>query len=237
VTSLRGRAASFLIALATAVAIIALVIPLFLNPFWVGLEQGRAQATAWTGFSERDLRTVTDAILADLVLGPPDFDVEIAGTAVLNPRERTHMQDVRTVFTGFFVIAVVIVALAVAIVTRRGRDPAARAATWRSIRSGAIGLVVGLLLVGGFAFIAFDILFEVFHRLFFAGGTYTFDPATERLVQLFPFQFWQETAIALGVAAMIVAAVVAIVAQRRLDRLVRAEAPAPLPAALGGPAA
>jgi uncharacterized membrane protein len=73
------------------------------------------------------------------------------------------------------------------------------------------------VLVGGFAFIAFDILFEVFHQLLFPGGSYTFDPVTERLVQLFPFQFWQETAIALGVAAIIVAAIVAAVAHRRLS--------------------
>ena len=37
-----------------------------------------------------------------------------------------------------------------------------------------------------------------FHRIFFAGGTYLFDPRTERLVQLFPDQFWSETSIVLG---------------------------------------
>jgi integral membrane protein (TIGR01906 family) len=218
VDSARDRAASFLIALATALAIVAFVIPLFLNPLWVAFEQGRAGASAWTGYAEPDLRAATDAILADLVLGPPDFDVEIAGAAVLNDRERAHMQDVRSVFIGFFVVAAVVVAMAVAVTVGRRRDPAGRAATWRSVRGGATGLIVGLLLVGGFAFIAFDILFEVFHRLLFAGGSYTFDPATERLVQLFPFQFWQETAIALGVAAAVVAGVVAIVAHRRMSR-------------------
>ncbi len=75
---------------------------------------------------------------------------------------------------------------------------------------------MGLVLVGGFAFIAFDVLFELFHRIFFAGGSYTFDPATERLVQLFPFQFWQETAIAVGAAAIVFAAIVAGLSQRRL---------------------
>ena len=79
------------------------------------------------------------------------------------------------------------------------------------------------MLVGGFAVISFDILFEVFHEIFFPGGTYTFDPATERLVQLFPFQFWQETAMALGVVAIVVAAVVAIVAHRRMVRAQRSD--------------
>ena len=57
-----GRAANVLIGLATALVIVALVIPLFLNPVWVAFEQGRAEATAWTGFTEPQLRTATDAI-------------------------------------------------------------------------------------------------------------------------------------------------------------------------------
>ena len=219
--TIRARLGGFLIALGTAIAVIALVLPLFLNPIWVSFEQGRSQATAWTGFAEADLRSVTDAILSDLVVGPPDFDVELGGQPVLNERERGHMRDVRSVFGGFFVVAVILVGLAVAVViARRGRR---RADTWRSVRTGALGLIIGLVLVGGFAVIAFDMLFELFHQVFFPGGTYTFDPATERLVQLFPFQFWQETAMAVGVVAITVAAIVAIVAHRRLSRALAAQ--------------
>jgi integral membrane protein (TIGR01906 family) len=216
VGSIGARLGSFVIALATALAIVAIVIPLFLNPIWVSFEQGRAQAAAWTGFTETDLRAATDAILADLVVGPPDFDVAIGGQPVLDERERSHMRDVRTVFIGFFVLTGILVAAAAAIVVRRGT--AGRAAAWRSVRTGAFGLIVGLLTLGVFAFFAFDTLFEIFHRLFFAGGTYTFDPATERLVQLFPFVFWQETAIVLGLIAILVAIGVVVVAQRRMER-------------------
>jgi integral membrane protein (TIGR01906 family) len=215
VGSLGHRSGSFLIALATALGIVALVMPLFLNPLWVAFEQERAEAPAWTGFTVADLRVVTDAILVDLVLGPPDFDVAIGGEAVLNDREQAHMRDVRTVFMGFFAVTAVLVVAAIAVVGRRGRQ--GREASWHAVRSGALGLIVGLVLVGGFAFIAFDVLFEVFHQLLFPGGSYTFDPATERLVQLFPFRFWQETAIALGAAAIVVAAIVAAVAHRRLS--------------------
>jgi integral membrane protein (TIGR01906 family) len=213
-----SRIASFVVALATAVGIVTLVIPLFLNPLWVGFEQGRAEAAAWTGFSATDLAHATDAILVDLVIGPPDFDVLVAGVPVLNEREQAHMRDVRTVFAGFFVVATVLVVAAIVIAVRR-RGAVARAETWRAVRAGAVGLIIGLVVVGGIALVAFDTLFEVFHQVFFAGGSYTFDPATERLVQLFPFAFWQETAIVLGVVAIIVAAVVAAVAHRRLARV------------------
>jgi integral membrane protein (TIGR01906 family) len=214
VQTLGGRAASLLIAVATALTIVAATLPLFLNPAWVAFEQGRAEAAAWTGFTDADLRVATDAILADLVLGPPDFDVVVAGAPVLTERERAHMRDVRTVFIGFFAVAAIaLVAALVVAARRRGAD---RIASWGAARAGAVGLIVVLVALGGAALIAFDVLFEVFHRIFFAGGTYLFDPTSERLVQLFPFAFWQETAIAVGVACVVVATVVAIVATLRI---------------------
>jgi integral membrane protein (TIGR01906 family) len=213
VQTIGHRLGSLLIGVATALAILAIVMPLFLNPVWVGFEQDRSEATAWTGYGRDDLRAATDAILADLVVGPPDFDMTVGGQAVLEERERAHMRDVRTVFVGFFAVTLVAVLGAVAVVVARGRP--GRVASWRAVRGGAIGLIVGLVFLGGCAFIAFDTLFEIFHRLFFTGGSYTFDPATERLVQLFPFAFWQETAVAVGVVAVLVAIVVAIVAHRR----------------------
>jgi integral membrane protein (TIGR01906 family) len=208
------RIADVWIALATGLAIVALTIPLFLNPVWVAFEQGRAQAAAWTGFTEPDLRQATDSILADLVVGPPDFDASVAGSPVLNERERGHMRDVRGVFIGFFALAIGVGTSAVVVAARRRGDD--RLATWRAVRNGALGLIVVLVIGGVISVVAFDALFETFHRLFFAGGSYTFDPATERLVQLFPFQFWQETAIAVGAVCIVAAGVVAAIASRRL---------------------
>lgn len=211
--TLSTRIADGWIALATALTIVALTLPLFLNPLWVAFEQGRAQATAWTGFSEPQLRQATDSILADLVLGPPAFDAEVDGTPVLNDRERTHMRDVRGVFIGFFVAALVATAVALALAARRRGDE--RRTSWRAVRTGAIGLAVALVIGGAISFVAFEALFEVFHRLLFAGGSYTFDASSERLVQLFPFRFWQETAIAVGAVCIVLATVVAVVASRR----------------------
>ncbi|MGH2476991.1 MAG: DUF1461 domain-containing protein, partial [Candidatus Limnocylindrales bacterium] len=209
----RGTLGQIPIAVATAVVIIAVALPLFLNPTWVAFEQGRSAASAWTGFAEPDLRFATNEILADLVIGPPGFDVAIDGRPVLNEREQGHMRDVRGVFIGFFGAALVLGAVAGAIALRRRDDDRRR--TWRAVRAGALGLIVALAVAGMVSVVAFDALFEAFHRLFFAGGSYTFDPATERLVQLFPFQFWQETAIALGAACIVLAGLVAVVAARR----------------------
>lgn len=208
------RIAGIATATATAIVIAALAIIPFLSPAWVAFEQGRAEAAAWTGYAPADLRLATDAILADLVLGPPDFDVEVAGEPVLTERERAHMRDVRSVFGGFGLVAVtsaVLLVAAVAGARRLGHPERA----WRAIRNGARGLIAVVLIAGVAAAVAFDVAFEVFHRLFFAGGSYTFDPGTERLVQLFPFRFWSETTIVVGAVIVLLAIVVSVVAGRR----------------------
>jgi len=214
VHSLGGRLASVVIGVATAILIIAVAILPFLTPQWVGFEQGRAQAEGWTGYTTSELREATDSILSDLVFGPPAFDVTVGGRPVLEAREQAHMRDVRNVFVALWVAAVVSVVVLVA-AGWRVRD---RARLWRSIRRAAMVLAVGVVALGGVALVAFDTLFEAFHELFFPAGSYTFDPRADKLVQLFPFTFWQETAIVVGVVVVVICAVVALVANRRERR-------------------
>lgn len=182
-----------LIPVATILVIAGIAVAPLLSPAWVGFAQERAQAVAWTGFTTEQVRTATDALLADLVLGPPDFDVEIGGVAVLNERERDHLRDVRGIFAGFALLVV-----ASALILAVGRRALASARWTAAVRTGATATVVGVVVAGVVAAVAFDTAFEIFHRLFFAGGSYAFDPRTERLVQLFPNQFWMESTIAAG---------------------------------------
>jgi integral membrane protein (TIGR01906 family) len=211
------RVAGVLTAIATALVITAIAIVPFLTPAWVSFEQGRTGAFQLTGYTSDELSTATNAILADLILGPPDFDIAIGGAPVLSEREQTHMRDVRGVFAGFALLAVLAATgIVVAFALARRMGHAERA--WSAIRSGARGLAIGVVVAGVVAFFAFDAAFEVFHRLFFAGGSYTFDPGTDRLVQLFPFTFWSETTMAVGALIIVLALVVAAVASRRARR-------------------
>ena len=147
----------------------------------------------------------------DLVFGPADFDVQVGGQPVLDERERGHMRDVRTVFSGLWLFAAV--ALVILLGVSRRAD---RRATWGAVRRGAVGLGLGVVGLAVVAFVAFDALFEAFHQVLFPAGSYDFDPATERLVQLFPFDFWQETAIVVGAVILVATPVVAVIAGRRL---------------------
>ena len=208
-------AGSVAVAVATALVVVALVIAPFLSPAWVAFEQDRSSAALWTGFSPTDLRTVTNAILGDLVIGPPDFNVSLHGAPVLTPAERSHMRDVRGVFAGFYAAAALGLAVLGVAAVRARQNSERRARTWGAVRAGALGLSASVAVAGVVAALAFDAAFEVFHRLFFAAGTYNFDPRSARLVQLFPDAFWSETSMVVGALILITALVVAAVAGRR----------------------
>ncbi len=59
-------------------------------------------------------------------------------------------------------------------------------------------VVLGLL-----SLVAFDSLFVLFHQVVFPGGGWSFDPASQRLVQLYPFVFWQIAAAAFGLLVLL----------------------------------
>jgi integral membrane protein (TIGR01906 family) len=226
--TLPERVAALATALAAAVVVIAIAILPFLTPAWVSFEQGRTGAAPLTGYTTDQLNDATNAILHDLVIGPPEFAATVGGVAVLDERERSHMRDVRGVFAAFGLLAVVAAIGLVALVAgarRMGHPERA----WAAISGGMRGLIVAIVVAGVIAAVAFDAVFELFHRLFFPGGSYTFDPRTDRLVQLFPFDFWSETTIVLGFVIVVIAAVVAVLAGRRARA--RAAEPAP-PAAI-----
>ncbi len=211
--SLRGVLAALVVGVATALVVVAVAILPFLSPAWVGFEQERAQATAWTGYTPAQVRAATDSILSDLVLGPPSFDVQVAGVPVLNDRERGHMRDVRGVFMAFFLAAAIAaLVLAGAFALERGRG---RARLWRRVSRAGIA-IAGVTLIGGaIGMTSFDAAFMLFHELFFPQGNYLFNPQTDRLVQLFPDAFWVDTSVAIGLVIVTLSVVLAVLGRRR----------------------
>jgi integral membrane protein (TIGR01906 family) len=198
------RLGGWLVASATALVILGASIVPFLTPAYLRVEQDRVGVGELTGYGSAQLDAIAGSLIGDLVLWQGDFDVTVDGAPVLNDRERSHMADVRGVFAGFFAL-VALAAVALVIAARRAGGTEARFALWRAVSAGARGLAVGLAVVGAIAILAFDAAFEVFHRLFFSSGSYTFDPRTDRLVQLFPERFWSETSTIVGIVALGVA--------------------------------
>ena len=214
-TRLGGAAVS----IAAALVILGLAAIPFANPFWIHFEQDRVGAAAYTGYTPDGVHQATDGILHDLVFGG-DFDVPAPGTvggAVLDPAERAHMRDVRGVFAGFALAA--LISAAILVVTawsvRRRSNPRPAARAWAAVERGLRWLVVLLGVLGVAAVFAFAPAFEIFHQVFFPGGNYNFDPRTEKMVQLFPEQFFSETALAYGAVAIVLALGVGWYAGRR----------------------
>jgi integral membrane protein (TIGR01906 family) len=210
------QAGAVVAAVTTPWVIVAAAALLFLNPLWIAFDQDRSNVTGLTGYTPAQVREVTGSILSDLVFGPPNFDVAVDGAAVLEPRSRSHMADVRSVLMtlgGVALIAALFLLLA-GFLGRGGR------LFWRGVGYGATTLAGGVIVVGiGFA-LFFDQAFELFHAIFFPPGTYMFDSRTDKLVQLFPDQFWSETSVAMALAVLIIALGVAL----GVRRLVREEA-------------
>jgi integral membrane protein (TIGR01906 family) len=221
----RAVGISIVAAIATMITIVGAAVALFFNPVWVAFEQGRTEVDLWTGWSWDQVHAVTDSVVAEVFLGPGTFAQTLAdGTRAFTPAESGHMADVRGVVLAFaFVVAIAIVALVIARLADLGGI-----AFWRGVMAGAIVLSVGIVVVGAWFALFFDLAFEIFHRLFFAAGSYTFDPRTDRLVQLLPERFWMETSIALAVVGFVAAVVVAVVARSRMRAAVvrRAAGPA-----------
>jgi integral membrane protein (TIGR01906 family) len=210
----KERIGVFLVAIAIPCVIIGLSVLVFLNPIWVGFEQDRSNVDQLTGYTASQVHQVTGSILSDLVFGPPDFAVTVNGTPVLDVRERGHMADVRAVMGRLGAVA----ALAALLLLALGLFGRGRRWFWRGASLGARVLAGGVVVVGVAMAHFFDQVFELFHEIFFAPGTYLFSSSSEKLVQLFPDQFWSETSIALAGLVLLLALIVGVGAGRLATR-------------------
>ena len=200
------RLGVILVAIATPCVIVGLSVLVFLNPMWVGFEQDRSNVDQLTGYTAAQVHDVTGSVLSDLVFGPPNFAVTVNGAPVLDARERGHMVDVRTVMGQLGGAA----ALAAVVLVALGLYSRGRRWFWWAASIGGKVLLVGVVVVGLAMTVFFDQIFELFHEIFFAPGTYLFNTTSEKLVQLFPDQFWSETSIALAGVVLLLAAIVGL---------------------------
>jgi integral membrane protein (TIGR01906 family) len=140
------------------------------------------------GVEPRVAEALSDALVGDL-LTDGAFDAPLGDAPLLSASERSHLVDV-----GALLRAVLVAGLG-GLITLAAARTRRRAWLRVAIRDGA-ALIVGGALVAAAAFtLAFDATFSFFHGLFFAAGTWTFNPATDRLVQLYPQEFWTLAAL------------------------------------------
>ena len=120
-------------------------------------------------------------------------------------REKSHLEDVRNVIKTsnmlFYFFAAAYVILSVYL-SKNGND---RKKEFGNIifYSGIFTIAFGALLFL-FVYFNFDSTFEVFHKLFFSGGTYMFDPSKEIIVRLYPEQLFMDIGMRIAMATFII---------------------------------
>lgn len=158
----------------------------------------RYDVPAVTGIPRPELLRATRE-LRTYLFGPDEYlRIEVTDAAgrtgpLFNPREVLHMRDVRRLVQGIFRVqeAALVVALGYpalrVLLDRRDGPRAVAQLTWLT----ALGFNLFAVAFAVTAVLGFDRLFTQFHLLSFSNDLWQLDPARDRLVQLFPFQFWQ----------------------------------------------
>ena len=190
---------------AVPVVIVFTSVRLALVPWYLEFEYGRAGFPADNyGFSGAErlqhARTAIDYLLGAAGDTRLKDATTQAGQPLYNERELSHMVDVQVVVqaalrAGWLAVLMLISSALVLVVMRQ------HAALRTGLVWGAIGLVVGLLLVLAYIGINFESFFTNFHRIFFASGTWTFE-YTDTLIRLFPIQFWVDVSVLVVGAAL-----------------------------------
>ena len=172
-----------LLALAAAALTIAATTAIFLTPPVVHLLLGVSDAPAALGVEPAVAEALSDDLVGDLITNGA-FDAPLSDAPLLSAGERAHLVDVGGLLRA--ILGAGLGGLLILALARRRRRAWLRVA----VRDGALLIAGGALIAAAAFAIAFDATFAFFHGLFFAAGTWTFNPATDRLVQLFPERFW-----------------------------------------------
>lgn len=106
-----------------------------------------------------------------------------------NEKEKTHLQDVKTIYTTFFflIIASSITFFILVLINRKNKKLLIRSLQYGSL----ISLIFLALLILGLL-ISFEQMFILIHKIFFTNDLWMLDPATDNLIKLLPLQIFYD---------------------------------------------
>jgi len=128
--------------------------------------------------------------------------------------EYAHMADVRAVFRGAEVVAVLALFVGGYRISRARR----RGTALRLVRAGTLVAAGIVAVIGVAAALAFDPLFLLFHDVFFPQGNFLFDPATSNLLRLYPEWYWQGITAGVALSFIALALLAALISHSALRR-------------------
>jgi len=174
------------------------------------LIQGQAELV--TGISIEQLTAVNWEI-RDYLLGFTDAPLVInvvtaegLSLNIFNEREVAHMIDVRNLMQFFWKIhdglfVFVLSSLTISFITFRN-DPLRKIAV--DVRSASLTGIGLLAILATLIFTGFDSAFYKFHQLMFTNDLWILNEANDRLLQMYPIDFWYWVTLRLAVATTFV---------------------------------
>lgn len=197
-----GRPVRMAVFIGTILTILALAVLPLLSPPFIHATLDAADSAGRLGLDAETVRALSDRSVEGLLSWSDPFDLAGPdGRAFYDEAERSHLGDARVLLWACLSLGALSL-IGIALVLQRA-DGAGRRSLWRSISRAGASVSIAVLVIGAVAVVAFAQLFTLFHQVFFPGGNWSFDPATQRLVQLYPFGFWQIAAVALGVLLLV----------------------------------
>lgn len=202
--------ATLLFIVAVPVALVTTNVRLLVNsPEFYDREFARQQATLRTGLPDTDVKRAGGAIRdyfnnSDNTLYVP-LSIDGRETSFFNPRETAHMRDVKALVRGTYRVEEIAVLYALTYVVAVfiwAREDTLRGLAGQVVTA-ALATAAFVLVAGAVALTGFDAAFERFHLVFFSNDLWRLNPATDRLIQMFPPEFWQEATIVLGVMTLV----------------------------------
>jgi integral membrane protein (TIGR01906 family) len=173
-------------------------------------------APAETGVSESELRRASRELIAYFNSSDPAvrIRVEVDGQEeqLFSPREVRHLEDVKELMSVTFFAQEL--ALGYVLVYVVGVFIWSSEGSLRSLAGQAlIGCALTVAILAAIALLAasgFESSWEGFHELFFANDLWQLDPDTDRLIQMFPEEFWFRAVLLVGGLVLLQVAAIAI---------------------------
>lgn len=158
-----------------------------------------------------DIEEINNNVLSYL----KNEDIYLADDGFFNERERIHLMDVKgqvqiILYILYFSIILFFVLIFLLVILNGNLKKIMK-------NVGIVFLFSGILtFLDSFVFwlIAkgnFDFVFELMHKIFFKAGTYVFDPYFERIVVLYPQQFFYDITVKIVLDTLVISLVLGLV--------------------------
>lgn len=165
-----------------------------------------SERKGWSAYAVRYLTNDAEInYLADLKY--------LDGSSLYNTAELEHMVDVKRVVHTSLTVWYVCLGIGFActlwlLVQRQGH------LLLRGINAGAWLSVILIFAMIVYLLVNFNSLFDTFHKLFFADGTWVFN-YSDTLIRLFPLEFWRDAFFLVGAFTLLSAWLLIVITRRK----------------------